>query len=70
MCEQVGDFSYFWTIVCEGCPSFVFVSFIGLFQGFFRFSSCKRFCGMLLFVAVSCIDVHSFYFLFGVNGRE
>jgi len=32
MFEQVGDFSYFWTIVREGCPSFVFVSFFGLFR--------------------------------------
>jgi len=31
MFETDGDFSYFWTIVREGCPRFVFVSFFGLF---------------------------------------
>jgi len=31
MFEQIDDFSYFWTIVCKGCPSFVFFSFFGLF---------------------------------------
>jgi len=25
MFEEVGEFSNFWTLVCEGCPFFVFV---------------------------------------------
>jgi hypothetical protein len=43
MFEQV-DFSCFSTIVRKGCPSFVFVSFFGLFLvGIFnRFTLCKN----------------------------
>jgi hypothetical protein len=74
MFEQVGEFSYFWTAVSERCPGFVFVSFFGLFLVFCccicRFSLIKMFCGKLLFLATSCIDVHSFCFFFGINGRE
>jgi hypothetical protein len=75
MFEQVGEFSYFWTAVVERYPSFVFVSFFGLFLVFCccicrLFSLSKSFCGKFLFVATSCIDVHSFCFFFGINGRE
>jgi hypothetical protein len=37
MVEQVGDFSYFWAIVCEYCPSFFFLSFFSLFLVVFFF---------------------------------
>jgi len=40
------------------CPCIDFVCFMGLFLFFCcirRFSFCRRFCGMLLFRAVSCI---------------
>jgi len=37
---------------------------------FCRFSLSKRFCGKLLFLATSFIDVHSFCFFFGINGKE
>ena len=49
-----------------------FCCFLGLFLVFFtcRFSLCKSCCGKLLFLAVGCIDVHSFCFFFVVNGRE
>jgi len=36
----------------------------------YRFSFCRRFCGKLVFLAVSCIDSHSFFFYSGVNGGE
>ena len=75
MFEQTGDFSSFWTRVRERRPRFVFVSFSGLFLvGFLccicGFRLCKRFCEKLLFLAISCISVHSFYLFLGVNGRE
>ena len=35
-----------------------------------KFSFCRSFCGKLLFRAISCINVHSFCFLFDVSGRE
>ena len=55
MFEYVGDFSYFWAVVCEGCPCFVFVAFIGLFLVFF----CVVF-DSLVFVEDS---VGSYYFM-------
>jgi hypothetical protein len=75
MFEQVGDFSYFRTIVCEGCPGFVCVDIVGVsLVGFFccvcRFVLCRRFCGKLLFVIISCINFHSFCFLCGVHGSK
>jgi hypothetical protein len=75
MFEQVGDFSYFWTIIREGCPSFVFFlslvcSWLFLLCYICRFSLCTRFYGKLLFLAISCIDVHTFCLFFGINGRE
>ena len=35
MFEQVGEFSYSWTVVGECCPSVVFFSFFGLFLAVF-----------------------------------
>jgi len=35
-----------------------------------KFNFCRSFCGKLLFCAISCINVHSFCFLFGVSGRD
>jgi len=35
-----------------------------------RFNFYRRFCGKLLFLAISCISSRSFLFFSGVNGRE
>jgi hypothetical protein len=66
--EQVGDFPYFWAIVREGCPRFICaavvgVSLVGFLSCICRFSLRSRFCGKLLFLAISYITVHSFHFL-------
>jgi hypothetical protein len=34
-----------------------------------RFNYFRRFCGKLLFQAISCINSHYFCFFTGVNGR-
>ena len=68
-------FSYLWAVVGECCPSFFFSSLYSVWTWtvlccICQFSFCRRFCGKLLFLAISCIDSHSFCFFFGVNGRE
>jgi len=75
MFEQVGDFSSFFFFTCR-LFKFCFCFFLWFFPGWFFwccicwFSLCKRFCEKLLFLAISCIDVHSFCLFFGVKGGE
>ena len=71
-----------WYFLFLGCSMwrlslFCFCFFIGLFlDGFFFFnciwwfSFCRRFCGKLLFCAISCINVHSFVFSLVLMGEN
>ena len=64
MLEEVCDFPYFWAVVGEGCPFFVFIFFVVLILVVFiccicSFRSCNIFTWKLLFFAVFCITFHS-----------
>ena len=55
MLKEVCNVPYLWTVVCEGCPFFVFVFLVVLILvGFLccvcRFRSCKSFSEKLFFV--------------------
>jgi hypothetical protein len=72
MFEEVGEFSNFWTVVCEGCPFFrLFPAFGGLLFCFiciFRFG--MKYSEKLLFCAMVFIAFHSFCCLSIVSGSD
>ena len=67
------NYSYFWAIVCERGPNFVFLLVVCMWLTllciwWLSFWSRRR--GKLLFFAMDCIVFHSFPFLSDSRGRE
>ena len=61
MFEEIGEFSNLWTMICKGCPFFVFIFILFLVDFLLHlcFQVCYEFSGKVLFRAMACIVFHS-----------